>query len=214
MVLTGRREVQSWSAGRWVLGVWHGANRVERLESRQQRYTRRSLGSFVVISLSKRTEFRLLIQSKQLHQVQVHWFGRTLLCPGGDDCPACYCSRPKTFWYCAATINRQIELVEMCESLGSEVRSRIYQDGAQTLEGWIVGASRRTVRMQWSIKELCQQRDLVCSPPESLLINRFGKLYQLPLQLERATPDLTFVQYLESAKKCHISALAKLVVPM
>ena len=60
----------------------------------------------MVVSLSKRTSFSMCIQSPAFVCVPVHWFGRTLICPGDEICPACAVGRKKCYWYTVATVSK------------------------------------------------------------------------------------------------------------
>lgn len=155
----------------------------------------------------------MLIASPTIHAVQVHFFGRSLLCPGSDDCPACYCHRPKTFWYVAATMNKMLELVEMCDSLGREIREKMYTFGQQSPRGFIVGAERRAKRAMWAIKEFAYQPELASVHSEAMMVDRFAKLYQLPFPQVRGDDVHAFANFLKDHRKAHVSLLARCVVP-
>lgn len=164
----------------------------------------------MVISLSKRTDFSLLVQSTRLTTLSVHWFGRTLICPGPDLCPACHCARPKRYHYIVATIAKKLEVVELCDSLG-----RTFVELASTFPGcslrgfWALGA-RRTVRSIWDIDKLGYSPDFVKEVRDSVLINGVSSLYQLPF----GKSDETIPTWLERVNCCHVPLLTKCVLPV
>lgn len=164
----------------------------------------------MVVSLSKRLTFSMCLQSKAFVHLPVHWFGRTLLCPGYDRCPACKISRPKSFWYTAATMERKIEVVEMCDSLGRQL-----QEFAATLQrfqfrGIVARGNRANKRNTWTLLKCELREELIKDVADSVLIDAISQLYQLPL----GRPGLSIEEWLKSAALVHLPLLSKCVIPM
>lgn len=162
----------------------------------------------MVVSLSKRLDFALLIQSQRVLTIPVHWFGRTLICPGPELCPACYCSRSKKYHYVAATVSKKLSVVELCDSL-----TRALLEVAATFEGcklagfWARG-KRANKRSCWDIEKIGYSPELCVVVPDSVLIDEISSLYQLPIGAKGESLPTWF----ERIKACHVPLLKNCVI--
>lgn len=164
----------------------------------------------MLFSLSKRTSFRMCLQSPGFLQMRVHWFGRTLICGGSKLCPACNFNRGKDYWYAAATIERKLEIVEMCDSLARQLIEFHHSIDRRSAEGLCVAAKRSSKRSTWTLEKLEYHPELVRPVSDRLVIDAVSSLYQLPFGPEGE--DIH--QFAERAKKAHVALLQKCVIPV
>ena len=164
----------------------------------------------MVVSLSKRTTFSLCLQSPAFVCVPVHWFGRTLICPGEEQCPACAFGRKKVYWYTAATMNKRVEVVEMCDSLARSLMDFAYTLQRPTFRGIVARAHRPSNRGMWQMDELSLHEELVTEVSDQLLIAGISSLYQLPVVPRGAS----IREWFDKVKTCHLSLLSNCVLPM
>lgn len=164
----------------------------------------------MVVSLSKRTQFSLCTQSASFVCIPVHWFGRTLMCPGEEQCPACKIGRKKCYWYTLATINKRIEVVEMCDSLARSLQEFGYTLAATSFRGLVARGHRSSKRSVWTMDELSFHPELITETSERLLIDGISQLYQLPV-IDRS---LSLKAWFEAVKTYHLPALANCCIPM
>lgn len=162
----------------------------------------------MVVSLSKRLDFSLLIQSTKMLTVPVHWFGRTLICPGAEICPACYCSRPKKYHYVAATVKKRLEVVELCDSLGRTFIELAATFPGCTLAGFWSYGKRANKRSIWDIEKIGYAPEHRVDVQDSVLIDEVSSLYQLPIG---ATSE-PLATWFERIKRSHIPLLKNCVI--
>ena len=199
-----------WRSGRWAQNAVRRALSGERLESRASSATRRRLDTIVVYSLSKRTVFSLCIQSKCMACLPVHFFGRTLLCPGVETCPACTISRPKCYWYAICTVERKLEVVEFCDSLARAILEQCATINVKWSSGVVVRGSRKSKRSMWTLDEFTLHAEFAKQVADKVLIDGISTLYQLPIgRAEESAGD-----WLQRVKTCHVPLLARCVIPM
>ena len=164
----------------------------------------------MIVSLSKRTQFSLLIQSTSIMSCPVHFVGRTFWCPGEESCPACPYSRAKWYHYALCTVEKKIECVEFCDSLIKTIREILSCVQPFRMSGAVVRGSRSTKRAMWKLDE-CQHRlELLRPVTDFALCDAVSLLYQLP----RPKAEENAAQWVERVKKCHVPLLAKHFVPM
>lgn len=196
--------LQWWRSGHWarnaVLWAWSG----ERLEMRQQRYTAEFGASPMIFSLSKRTSFRMCLQSPGFIEVRVHWAGRTLICAGDKSCPACAFNRGKSYWYAAATIEKKLEVVEMCDSLARQLIDFHHTIARSSAEGIVCIGKRPAKRSTWTLEKLEYMPDLVRPVSDRVLIDAIASLYQIPFSPEGETLQ----QFGTRMKKAHLALLS------
>lgn len=164
----------------------------------------------MIVSLSKRTQFSLCLQSPFMLCLPVHWFGRTLICPGEPQCPACKIGRKKCYWYALATVNKRIETVEFCDSLARSLQDFSATVAAKSLRGIVARGHRSTKRSTWTMDELTVHPELVGEAPAGALIDAVSQLYQLPQTREREDVRA----WLALVKDFHLPLLTNCVIPM
>lgn len=163
----------------------------------------------MIVSLSKRTVFSIMLASDRLFRIPVHFFGRTFFCPGEEFCPACPFSRPKAYWYTCATMDKRMEVVEICDSLARAVNEGIATLRLESAVGVIIRGSRKSKRSVWDIDQFDFRADLGTRGSDKLFVDQLSALYCCPLGKSGEAPQDWFGR----VKNCHIPLLAKCVIP-
>lgn len=162
----------------------------------------------MVFSLSKRCDFSLFVQSRSFVTLPVHWFGRTLLCPGDDRCPACHCCRPKRYHYAACTIERRLEVVEFCDSLGRCFTEVAATFPGCTLSGFWARGRRANKRSVWDLEKVGYAPEHIKEVADRVVIDAISSLYQLPL----GAPGEPLRTWVDRVRCCHVPLLSNCVI--
>lgn len=133
----------------------------------------------MITSLSKRTSARFLIASEHALGVQVHWVDRSYLC-GGENCVACDFQTPRTTWFVAATMGRQLQVLEICQSLMTSIHAKMSALSITSTKGVICTVKRAAVRSQWSWESFDHRPDLASVVSDDFVTTQVAALYRLP----------------------------------
>jgi len=157
-----------------------------------------------MIQLSRRTTAVFSLRSN-MHALDVHFSGRTLVCPG-KDCPVCKCERPRRRYYAAARANQVAGLVELPPSLSHAIFELLRSLRRTSAVGLVLELERPTVRSTWSI---LRTKHVDATPvPERQVIEMAALLFRLdaPTNIDNWPLFQTF------AGEAHRPLLAKTVL--
>lgn len=158
----------------------------------------------MIVSLSKRTAARFLIASEQALGVHVHWMDRSYMC-GGDGCVACKYQTPRVTWFVAATMGRQLQTIEICQSLMTSIFAKMSSFSITSTKGVIVTVKRATVRAQWTWEHFDHRPELASVVSTDFVANAVAALYRLPPPVCGETAE----HWLRKSKILHQSVLSR-----
>lgn len=134
----------------------------------------------MILSLSKRTHCRFMIQSERLFPLPIHFMGRSLLC-GGEGCIACDYTSSKLVWFFGATVNRAPHVIECCNTLAVSILEKCATINTLSMKGVIVGVQRKTLRGMWQCTEFDHRPEMASPVTDQFVCNAISTLYKVPV---------------------------------